>query len=144
MEPHRGTHTDGSDVPEGNGKGETGEKTVPYSLFECQECSAVALGVRDGGDGLACHGEPMEEVGAQTDLDAVMENASPSVAVEIYDYAFRRGTVSVTGTAEQLGYDPETVSEHIQSLVEAGLLDERTPELGGGSSVTVYEPRRIG
>lgn len=144
MEPHRGTHTDISDVSEGNGKGETRGKTVSYSLFECQECSAVALGVRGDGANLTCHDEPMREVDAQYDTDWIStEQVSPGVAVDIYDYAFRRGTVSVTGIAEHLGYDPETVWGNLQALVEADFLEKREPKLEGRSSVTVYEPRRI-
>ncbi len=143
MEPHRGTHTE-REVSEGNGKAKTREKTVSYTVFECQECSAVALGVRGDGANLTCHDEPMREADAQYDTDPMStEQVSPGVAVDIYDYAFRRGTVSVTGTAERLGYDPEVVWGNLRALVEAGFLEKREPKLEGGSSVTVYEPRRV-
>jgi len=152
MESHRGTQTDSSDVSdvpdvsdvlEDNGEEEPNREPATYSLFECGECSAVALGVRGDGANLTCHGKPMEEVGAYPDPDVVIENGSLSVAVEVYEYAFENCPVSVTGIAERLGYDRETVSEHIQALVEAGFLEERTPKLEGGSSVRVYEPRRV-
>ena len=142
MESQRGTQTDSPGISEDNGKSERG-KTVSYSLFECGECSAVALGVRGDGANLTCHDESMEPVDAQYDTEEVTEHEVSRVSIEIYDYAFENCPVSVTGIAEQLGHDPETVSEHIQSLVEAGFLEERTPELEGGSSVRVYEPRRI-
>lgn len=120
-----------------------------YTLFECQECSALALGVHDGSAELSCHGQPMETVEEEgvkheePDLEQIFTEVYdvPRTIIDICHFVFEEGTTTVEETAERFGYERNSVAEYLHNLAEKDLLERRSKQVGDGGEVHVYEAR---
>jgi len=125
------------------------ETSLSYTLFECQECSALALGVHDGSAELSCHGQPMETVEKegvkhkQPDLEQLFTEVydMPRMIIDICHFVFEEGTTTVEETAERFGYERDRVAEYLHKLAEKDLLERRSKQVGDGGEVHVYEAR---
>ena len=125
--------------------------TVSYALFECQECSTMALGVLDGEAELSCHEEPMERIDsdgiahADPDLETLLTDVYelPPMTIDVCHFIFEEGMASVIETAERFDYDRETVSTYLDGLATAGFLDSHTLDKEDGGTVTMYRARGI-
>lgn len=145
-EPDPETETEGQE-PSQEQK-DTGP-SLSYTLFECQECSALALGVHDGSAKLSCHGRPMETVEKEgvkhqkPDLEHIFTEVydMPTMVIDICHFVFEEGTTTVEETAERFGYERDSVAEYLHKLAEKGLLERRSKQVGEGGEVHLYEAR---
>jgi predicted transcriptional regulator len=117
-----------------------------YGIYQCNDCSNVALTLRDCDGGMTCHGEPMEEVTEigmdvrPPDIKQVLLDAFglPKPGLDICLCVIGEGAVPPSEVAEKLGYDETTVRRYLNQLVEIGLLQKSQLNREGGGIVNVY------
>lgn len=125
--------------------------SVSYSLFECQECSSVVLGIHDGSAELSCHGEPMDPVDdsgidhEDPDLDQLLTDVygTPKMMMDMCHFVFEEGTVSVSDVAEHFGYERDTISDSLRELAGAGFLEQHSLNREDGGEVRVYSAKPV-
>lgn len=123
--------------------------SISHTLLECQECSALALGVHDGEHEFSCHGEPMvpvEDEGIDhedPDFEGLLTEVydMPKMIIDICHFIFDEGTATVEETSDRFGYDRDNVAEYLRELADRGFLKRRSADIGDGGVVHLYEAR---
>jgi predicted transcriptional regulator len=122
-----------------------------YSLFECQECSALALGIRHESTQFVCHDEPMQPVEddgidhAEPTLDHLLLDVFdlPKFMLDICHYLFESDIATVAEIADNFEQDQETITNALQELVETGLIEHRELSREGDGHISVYVAKDI-
>jgi predicted transcriptional regulator len=117
-----------------------------YGIYQCNDCSNVALTLRDCNEGMTCHGEPMEEVTEvgmdvqPPDIRQVLLDAFglPKPGLDICLCVIGEGPVSPTEVADKLDYDESTIRRYLNQLVDIGLLQKSQLNREEGGFVNVY------
>lgn len=117
-----------------------------YSIYRCTDCSNVVLSMQDCGDGMTCHGEPMERV-TECELDIkppdirqVLLDAFglPKPGLDVCLCVIGEGPASPAELADYLDYSESTIRNYLSELVEFGLLEKSQLNREGGGFVNVY------
>jgi predicted transcriptional regulator len=117
-----------------------------YRIYQCNDCENVVLSLRDCGDGMTCHDEPMERV---TDVDIDVQPPDikqvlldafdlPKPGLDICLCVIGDGPMPPAEVAERLGYDESTVRRYLNRLVDIGLLKKSQLNREDGGFVNVY------
>lgn len=117
-----------------------------YSIYRCVDCPNVVLTMQDCGDGMTCHGEPMEQVTEPTldirppTIEQVLQDAFglPRAGLDICLCVIGDGPLSPGELADRLDYDESTVRKYLNELVEFGLLEKSQLNRESGGFVNVY------
>ncbi|MFC7074082.1 helix-turn-helix domain-containing protein [Halovenus rubra] len=120
----------------------------PYSIYRCTDCQNIVLSMQDCGDGMTCHGEPMERVSEYAmdvnppDLRQVLLDAFglPKSGLDICLCVIGEGPLSANEIAERLDYEESTVRRYLKKLDEIGLLTRSQLNREDGGFVNVYQP----
>ena len=118
----------------------------PYGIYRCVDCRNVVLTMQDCGDGMTCHGEPMEPVDDYAmdvnppDLRQVLLDAFglPKSGLDICLCVIGEGPLSPGEVAQRLDYDESTVRKYLKKLAEIGLLTRSQLNREDGGFVNVY------
>ncbi len=132
------------DPREGDGDIDLSERD--YNVYECRDCDNIALTMQDCGDGMTCHGEPMEPIDDwdmdvnPPDLRQVLLDAFglPKPGLDICLCVIGEGPVSPAEVADTLDYDASTVRRYLNELVTLGLLEKTQLNREDGGFVNVY------
>ena len=118
----------------------------PYGIYRCEDCPNVVLTMQDCGDGMTCHGKPMQPVTDYAmdvnppDLRQVLLDAFglPKSGLDICLCVIGEGPLSPGEVAERLDYDESTVRKYLKKLAEVGLLTRSQLNREDGGFVNVY------
>lgn len=121
-------------------------KDRPYGIYQCNDCRNVMLTMQDCGEGMTCHGEPMEPVDDYAmdvnppDLRQVLLDAFglPKSGLDICLCVIGEGPLSPGEVAQRLDYDESTVRKYLKKLAEIGLLTRSQLNREDGGFVNVY------
>lgn len=113
-------------------------------VFECANCGNVGLGTGE----IRCCGQPMGPVDTAT--DAVSQPTLDDLLTTVFDMSttelelclcvMEGGELTVSGLAEQTGYDRSVVTRHLNHLVDLAVLEKQRRLLERGGQVYVYTP----
>lgn len=115
----------------------------PVDVYECGYCGYRIVAIRDD---LECHGEPMRPVDGTTepvglsDLTGFLAETVPvpESGIDVSVALYGRGLRSTARMADRLGYDRETITDHLDRLVAAGYLDRASLPREAGGTVGIY------
>ena len=118
----------------------------PYGIYRCVDCQNVVLSMQDCGDGMTCHGAPMEPVTDYAmdvnppDLRQVLLDAFglPKSGLDICLCVIGEGPLAPSEVARRLDYDESTVRKYLKKLTEVGLLSRSQLNREDGGFVNVY------
>jgi len=118
---------------------------VSFEVYVCPSCGGFSVVLDPDAVEAHCHGASMEAVGTPdrpvrpTELAATLADAHgvPRSGSEVC-CALLEELSSTATIAERLDRDPETVRDHLNRLVDGGLLDRATLPREGGGTVAVY------
>lgn len=118
----------------------------PYGIYQCRDCRNVVLTLRDCGDKMTCHGDPMEPVREAPmdvkppDIREVLLSAFglPKRGLDICLCVIGEGPLSPAEVADRLEYDENTIRTYLNKLVDLGLLTRSQLNREGGGFVNVY------